>query len=87
MPESQAKTAPKIVDLLHAERKRLGRSLETLAVAADASNSCVQHLEHGRATLTFVMLFKRSEVLQLDLAGLLRAAQQAVRRENLNRRC
>ena len=77
MPEPHAITAQKIVDLLHAERKRLGWSQETLAVAAGVSNSCIRHLEHRRATPTLITLLKLADALGLDLSALLRTARGA----------
>lgn len=77
VPESHALTTQKIIELLKAERLRLGWSQETLAVAADVSNSCVRHLEHSRASPTMVTLLKLSNALQLDLAELLRHARDA----------
>jgi len=75
VPEPHALTTQRIVELLKAERQRLGWSQETLAVEAGVSNSCVRHLEHSRASPTMVTLLKLSSALQLDLAELLRSAQ------------
>ena len=76
MPDPHAAIAEKIVSALQAERKRLGWSLETLAVAARVSNSCIRHLEHQRATPTLVTLLKLASALGLDLAVLLRNARK-----------
>ena len=62
--------------MLCAERKQRGWSQETLAVAARVSPSCIQHLEHERSTPTLITLLKLATALDLDLAELLRAAQQ-----------
>lgn len=75
MPDPHATTAQKIVDLLHAERTRLGWSQETLAVAAGVSNSCIRHLEHGRATPTLITVLKLADALGLDVAVLVRNAR------------
>jgi ribosome-binding protein aMBF1 (putative translation factor) len=69
-------TARKIVDLLQAERERIGWSQETLAVAARVSSSCVRHLERGRSTPTLITLLKLSEAMGVDLAVLLRRARK-----------
>lgn len=79
MPDSHARIAEKIIEALTAERKRLGWSQETLAVAAGVSNSCIRHLEHQRATPTLVTLLKLTSALDLDLAALLRSAQKSDR--------
>ena len=76
VPDPHAAIAEKIVAALQAERKRLGWSLETLAVAAGVSNSCIRHLEHQRATPTLVTLLKLASALGLDLAVLVRNAQK-----------
>ncbi|MCX6982110.1 MAG: helix-turn-helix transcriptional regulator [Verrucomicrobia bacterium] len=76
MPDSHATTAAKIIAALQAERKRVGWSLETLAVAAGVSDSCIRHLEHQRATPTLVTLLKLASALELDLSILLRTAQK-----------
>jgi len=78
VPDSHTAIAKKIVELIHAERKRRNWSQETLAVAADVSNSCVRHLEHGRSTPTFVNLLKLADALDLDFAALLQTARHAV---------
>ena len=77
MPDPHATTAQKIVDLLHAERTRLGWSQETLAVAAGVSNSCIRHLEHGRATPTLVTVLKLADALGLDVVVLVKNARSA----------
>ena len=79
MPHPHAAIAEKIVAAIQAERKRLGWSQETLAVAAGVSNSCIRHLEHQRATPTLVTLLKLTSALDLDLAALLRSAQKSDR--------
>ena len=76
MPDLHANTAAKIVAALRSERKRLGWSFETLAVAAGVSTSCIRHLEHERSTPTLVTLLKLASALELDLAALLRNAQK-----------
>ena len=54
----------------------LGWSLETLAVAAGVSNSCIRHLEHQRATPNLVTRLKLASALDLDLSALLRKARK-----------
>ena len=61
--------------MIHAERIRVGRSQETLAVSAGISNSCVRHREHQRTKPTLITMLKLASALGLDLATLLRDAQ------------
>ncbi len=77
VPESHAEIARKIVELLHTKRKQRGFSQESLALAADVSPSCIQHLESNRSTPTLITLLKLCEALEIDLADLLRTARRA----------
>lgn len=74
--DQHALTVTKIVAALRDERKRLGWSYETLAVATDLSSSCIRHLEKDRATPTLVTLLKLATALRLDLVKLLAAARK-----------
>ena len=80
MPDPHAAIAKKIIAALQAERKRLGWSLDTLAVAAGVSDSCIRHLEQERAMPTLITLLKLAAALDLDLAILLRNAQKGEQR-------
>ncbi len=74
MQDPHAQIAHEIVLALQAERKRLGWSQETLAVAAGVSDSCIRHLEKRRASPTLVTILKIASALKLDLPTLLKKA-------------
>ncbi len=75
VPDQHVHTALKVVELLTAERKARGISQESLAVKAGVSPSCIQHLEHARATPTLVTLLKLSEALEMSLGKLILSVQ------------
>jgi len=79
VPDSHALITQKLVELLSAARRQRGWSQETLAVAAKVSPSCIQHLEHSRATPTLITLLRLTAPLEMDLPDVLREALKTAR--------